>query len=222
VGFRDVAWDTAASGIRAAFPSMFDWLEETIHFFEKREQDLLIIRVHPAEIQMKGTARDRVDDFIRKRFPSLPPHIRIVPPEDKLSSYSIIPIADVILIYTSTIGLESAILGKTVITAAQTHYADHGFTIDCRSLEEYSSALVDSKRLAEFNANAAVVALARKYAYLFFFKQMVPFPYVTFEGPKYLPRLKLNELDDLAPGRDPHLDAICEGILRLKPIFVAE
>ncbi len=220
--FSNVAWDTAASGIPAAFPSMFDWLEETIRFFEKREQDQLIIRIHPAEVQMKGTARDRVDDFIHKRFPNLPPNIRVVAPEDKLSSYSIIPIADIILIYTTTIGMESAILGKAVITAAQTHYANHGFTIDSRSREDYFSALVDLKRLSEFNNNASIVALARKYAYLFFFKQMLPFPYVEFEGPKYLPRLRLKEWDDLAPGRDPHLDSICDGILHLKPIFVTE
>jgi hypothetical protein len=54
--------------------------------------------------------------------------------------------------------------------------------------------------------------LARRYAYLFFFRAPVQSPGVE-EHVLGLARLTVHQLSDLGPGRMPDLDRICDGIL---------
>ena len=70
---------------------------------------------------------------------------------------------------------------------------------------------------------AEQVTRARKYAYHFFFRRMVPVPSIvpTKAVPPF--RIELERLDDLLPGRQPGLDVICDGILNGSPfIYPAE
>jgi hypothetical protein len=59
----------------------------------------------------------------------------------------------------------------------------------------------------------AAVGRARRYAYHFFFRRMIPLACMepTGEWPPY--QARVSSLDDLAPGADPGLDLICDGIL---------
>ena len=61
--------------------------------------------------------------------------------------------------------------------------------------------------------DAETTTRARKYAYHFFFRRMIPTRVMRPTGgwPPY--RVSVRSLDDLSPGRDPGLDLICDGIL---------
>ena len=50
-------WDAQLHYPANAFPSMLDWVLQTIRYFASRPDLQLLIRVHPAEI--RGTARSR-------------------------------------------------------------------------------------------------------------------------------------------------------------------
>jgi hypothetical protein len=52
---------------------------------------------------------------------------------------------------------------------------------------------------------------ARRYAYYFFFRRMIPLASLEPNSADFALRVK--SLDDILPGRDPGLDAICRGIL---------
>jgi hypothetical protein len=70
---------------------------------------------------------------------------------------------------------------------------------------------------------AEQVTRARKYAYHFFFRRMVPIPSIvaTKSVPPY--RVALDSIEELLPGRQPGLDVICDGILEGSPfIYPAE
>jgi len=58
-----------------------------------------------------------------------------------------------------------------------------------------------------------MIRRARKYAYHFFFRRMIPINFLKhIKGwPPY--QLKVDKLDDLLPGSDKGLDVICKGIL---------
>jgi hypothetical protein len=63
-----------------------------------------------------------------------------------------------------------------------------------------------------------MTARARKYAYHFFFRRMIPVTQVAPTGlkePQF--RLDLSGLEDLLPGRGLGLDVICDGILKGTP-----
>jgi len=54
---------------------------------------------------------------------------------------------------------------------------------------------------------------ARKYAYHFFFRRMIPLSFMQPDiGGLY--RLEIQSIHQLMPGREPGLDVICDGILQ--------
>lgn len=167
--FTNLVWDSAVIGQDLAFDSIVDWLVAAVDEFEKRPSSELIIRVHPAEVKLAGReSRERMEDALRQRVRTLPNNIRLISPEDSVSSYELMDTADFGLVYTSTTGLEMALRGKPVIVAGKTHYRDRGFTIDVNNHHEFVSAI--ENQLDTSTRFAPNVDLAERYAHLLLFK----------------------------------------------------
>ena len=66
--------------------------------------------------------------------------------------------------------------------------------------------------------SADEVELARRYAFAFFFRLMIPFRHVRNDGGR-LANLPVSA-DELLPGRDPYLDFICDRILDGRDFFL--
>lgn len=216
--FTNILWDSAVYGRHVAFADMFEWIVASVRWFGEHPQAQLVVRVHPSEVRIPlAASRDRVGDRLAA---SLPENVRVVAADDPASSYALLSLADAALVYTSTIGLEAALRGTPVVVAGRTHYRGRGFTIDPESPDEHDRAL--EAALGRGGAGAGrrqagqEVELARRYAYLFFFRFMKAFPWVV-DAPRAARRLTFEDPDELAPGRDPELDAICDGILDRTP-----
>jgi hypothetical protein len=212
--FPNIVWDSAVLNRNTAFESLTDWVYEMIRFFEKQPDYQLVIRLHPAEVRLKNQETiERLQDRINTVFPSLPPNVSVIPSESDISSYRLIEMAYAVLVYTSTIGLEAALEGKPVLTAARTHYQYKGFTLDCETRAEYLSLLQKTLHPDSGSEYVTVnVPLARRYAYLFFKRHMVPFPAMQELAPDEI-RPTIKYLDELKPGHFPEVDAICDFIL---------
>lgn len=209
--FTNVLWDSAVFRRDRAFDSMFDWVRSTIGAFRDLPERQLLIRVHPAEMRVPMLeSRDRLIDNLRAADIEIPPNVRIVPPDDPASSYALMAVADSVLTYTSTIGLEAAVRGLRVVTAGRTHYARHGFTVDVDDRSRYRQQVIDA--LSAGPLNDQELRRARAYAYLFFFLFTRPFPWVD-DHSRSTRTLRVGHLDELAPGRDPDLDQLCSVIL---------
>lgn len=209
--FSNLTWDSAVIGQEMAFAGIRDWVTAAIDFFADRPDDELIVRIHPAETKLPGKqTREPLRELIDERFPDLPPNVRIIDSGDPTSSYPLMAASDVGLVFSSTTGLELAIRGKPVIVAGRTHYRDKGFTTDVATPEEFGAAL--DKALADPATMAPDLERARRYAYLFFFRAPVDSPGVE-EHVLGLARITVDDLSELAPGRNPSVDRICDGIL---------
>ncbi|HXC23598.1 MAG TPA: hypothetical protein VNU28_03350, partial [Solirubrobacteraceae bacterium] len=202
--FTNVTWDSATLGRDIGFTSMFDWVEHAVRLAACQEL-VLVVRVHPAERRW-GT-REEVREILLARLGEMPANVRVVPAQDALSSYALLDISDLLLTYTTTVGLEAAVRGKRVAVAGATHYRGRGFTTDISGPEDLARVLRQEPRLLP----TAGVELAMRYAHMFFFRAMIPFPLIgTKDGKvKRFPR----EAAALAPGVDPYLDWICQRIL---------
>lgn len=210
--FPNIVWDSAVQERGTIFESLTEWVYEMIRFFEHRPDYQLVIRLHPAEVRLKNQETiERLHNRINTAFPSLPPNVSVILSESAISSYRLIELAHAVLVYTSTVGLEAALEGKPVVTAARTHYQYKDFTFDCETRSEYFSLLqkILDEDVGTLNCN---VTLARRYAYLFFKRQMLPFPAMRELGPDEI-RSTIGHLDELKQGKHSEIDAICEFIL---------
>ena len=209
--FSNLAWDTALLGRDVAFESQFDWLERTCAAVRGRDDVELVIRVHPAESRW-GTSQP-VEAELASRVGMLPENVHLVRPNEPLSSYGLLAISDLVLCYTTTVGLEAAVRGVPVALAGRPHYRSRGFTFDLESHADLTRAIAEPQEM-----NAEQVELARRYAFAFFFRLMIPFKHVTTVGDRLTG--VTTSAEDLLPGRDPYLDFICERILEGGDLFL--
>lgn len=215
----NVAWDAQLHYPANAFADMLDWIVRTVRWFQGRPDLQLLIRVHPAELSGDIPSRQRVVDELGRGFPSLPPNVFVVPPDSPMSTYAAAEACDAVIIYGTKTGVELTSLGIPVIVAGEAWIRNKGLTTDAASAEDYFRIL-DRLPFRERMPEAAVHR-ARKYAYHFFFRRMIPIDQVEPTGGQPQFRLTIDRVDDLRPGKSAGLDVICDGILRGTP-FVYE
>lgn len=171
----NVIGDSLTLGRQVFSASMTEWLQRTVSYFAGRPDVQLVVRIHPGERYTKGPS---VADVLRQALPALPDHIRLVAAGDPINTYDLIEIADLGLVYTTTVGMEMAMSGVPVIVAGQTHYRGKGFTLDPDSWQAYWELLDRSLAApAERRLSQAQVEQAWNYAYRFFFEFPQPFPW---------------------------------------------
>jgi hypothetical protein len=148
-----------------------------------------------------------VQEIIVSRLGAIPANVRFVSAEDALSSYALVDISDLVLTYTTTVGLEAAVRGKRVAVAGDTHYRGRGFTTDIAGPDDLAGVMA----LEPGRPPTESVELALRYAHMFFFRAMIPFPKIEAYNGKVrrFPRKAV----ELEPGADPYLDWICARIL---------
>ena len=206
-----VMWDAVLHYPSNAFPNMLEWVKSTIDYFTKRQDLQLMIRIHPAEVRGTLPSRQRIGDEINREFPVLPNNIFVVPPESRISTYAIMTQCDSVIIYNTKTGVELAALGIPVIVAGEAWIRNKGFAIDADNLDAYLKIL-DGLPLRRRMSDADLLK-ARKYAYNFFFRRMIPLEFMepSAGAPPY--RMNLPDIKDLSRGRCKGLDTICDGIL---------
>lgn len=171
----NVLGDSLTLGRNIFSRSMAEWISRTVQYFAGRPDVQLIIRVHPGEVLIHGTS---MMDVVREVLPKLPDHIRLIGPKDKVNTYDLLEVADLGLVYTTTVGMEMAMSGLPVIVAGQTHYRGRGFTHDPDSWVSYYKILGQMLENPQaFRLSSQQVDAAREYAYRFFFEFPRPYPW---------------------------------------------
>ena len=127
-------WDTAALGKHACFADTVDWVTATITEVLQLDAGPVVVRQHPAE-RRKNPQLD-VASILLDHFGD-DPRVRFVAADDPVSTYDLIRSARLVLPFVSTIGIESAAMGKTVIVSGSAYYADLGFVRAAKSRDEY-------------------------------------------------------------------------------------
>jgi hypothetical protein len=217
----NVFWDAQLHYRGRAFPDMREWLLQTLGYFEKRPELQLLVRIHPAEIHSPTPSRQPILAEIQRVFPQLPQNVFIIPPESSVSTYAAMSLCDSAIVYGTKTAVELAGAGVPVIVAGEAWIRGKGLTLDADTPEVYFRHL-DRLPLGS-RLPRAVVERARRYAYHFFFRCMIPLEFMESRRgwPPY--RLRLESIEALRPGASHGLDVVCRGILEGRPfIYPAE
>ncbi|MEX0788946.1 MAG: hypothetical protein WD906_07910 [Anaerolineales bacterium] len=170
----NVVGDSLALGRQVFTRGMEDWLTETVRRFAADPGVQLVIRVHPGEMVAVGQPSVGI---VRSALGEVPGHIVLVPPDSPLNTYDLMPLARLGLVYTSTVGLEMAMMGIPVVVAGQTHYRGKGFTWDPTTRRAYHEIVGKLIRGRKVRLARPKIARAWRYAYRFFFEYPFPIPW---------------------------------------------
>jgi hypothetical protein len=173
---------------KRSFSAMWQWLVDTVAFFIDRTDCQLVVRSHPAEAYYQ--TGETTASILKEYHPHLPTHIHLVMPEDPISTYALMDIASLGLVYWSTTGLEMAMRGIPVVCGVPAvHYNGKGFTFDPENRDEYyriiDRILHDSEAA---RLTPRQIELARCYADVYFITWPKPFPWRP--GRKFWPDIK--------------------------------
>ena len=170
----NVVGDSLALNRQLFTSGMAEWLTVTAKHFESLDTGQLVVRVHPGEMLGAGHPSTEI---VRTALPDLPPHVKLVGPDSEINTYDLIELANLGLVYTSTVGLEMAMAGIPVIVAGDTHYRGKGFTTDPRSVEDYLAEVDRALASDEAKLGEDRRELAVRYAYRFFYEYPFPSPW---------------------------------------------
>jgi hypothetical protein len=165
----NVTWDAQLFYKSNGFPSLLDWVEATIRYFEQRPDLQLIIRIHPSESQR--SSRQAVIQVMTQRLGEFPGNVHVVRGTSKLSTYALGEMADTVIIFGTKAGVEMTARGIPVIVAGEAWIRNKGITLDVSSEAEYR-AMQDTLPLNR-RMSPEQTALAQQYAYHYFFRRMI-------------------------------------------------
>ena len=176
----NVLGDSLALGRQMYTKTMTEWLIRTVQYFSGRPDVQLVIRIHPGESLLKGNIG--IADVIHREQSKLPEHIHLIAPNDPINTYDLISIADLGLVYTTTVGLEMAFAGVPVVVNGKTHYRNKGFTYDPDSYVSYFKFLgMILSEPKKHRLTREQVEEAWRYAYYFFFDYPRPYPWHLYQ-----------------------------------------
>ena len=205
----NVLWDAQLHYPENAFKNLLEWLFITIDFFINNPDKNLVIRIHPAEIRGHIKSRQPIFSEINKRYKRIPNNIKIVLPDNEMSTYGIVELCDTALIFGTKMGFEISTKGIPVIVSGEAWIRNKNLTHDVKDKHEYIELL---KKLPLQKTNENQRIRAKKYAYHFFFRRMIPLESLEAvdEWPPF--KIDISSKNDLQVGKDRGLDLILDGI----------
>lgn len=213
--FTNVIWDAQIYYDGNAFENILEWMFTTIEELGRNDKVWGIVRIHPAEVKGGLPSRQPFLQEIRKRFPVLPENIRVIPPENDISSYTLAENSRAVVIYGTKLGLELAVRGIPVVVCGECFSRNKGYSIDITSKSQYSELLRDIQNIPRLDRGTVERAL--KYAHYLYFQRMIPFPYIQIDPETKRKKIAISDISELQLGRDVNLDAICRAVIDLAP-----
>jgi hypothetical protein len=214
----NVMWDAQLHYPNNAFSGMLDWIKHSIRWFINHPELQLVIRVHPAEVTGTLPSRQLVVEEIRNEFGDLPGNIFVVGPENNISTYILAEDCNSAIIYGTKTGVELAAKGIPVIVAGEAWIRNKGVTIDVNTPLQYESVL-NSLPFKDRMKESEIIR-ARKYAFHFFFRRMIPLTFIKAKKNNIAPfQIDIKDISELEQSKNRALDIICEGIINGSPFI---
>jgi hypothetical protein len=135
--FTNVIFDTSQIHANTLFSNMFLWLDKLIEVIDQHPEILFIIRAHPDEDRPGKASAQSISAWIHEVNIDQRKNVVFVGPEQSLSSYELIELSKLVLVYNSSIGLEASILGKPVLCAGRARYTQAETVFFPRNEEAY-------------------------------------------------------------------------------------
>ena len=159
----NVPYDAGYACLLGLFSSMREWLLETVKFLLDQSDVHVVVRAHPGEVLHFGgkeRSEDTLAEFIGHE------RLTVIPGDEPANTYNLIERCQFGVVFSSTTGMEMAMLGKTAVIGATVYYGRRGFTVDSDNRDAYFAHL---RRLAAAETVSALDEETSREAALFHF-----------------------------------------------------
>ena len=165
--FPHIFWDATFFWGEDLFKDYYDWFINVLKAAAENKKLNWIIKIHPANI-IKAKRDNYKGEHVELKavyetLGSLPEHIKVIPPESDINTFSLFEVMDYCLTVRGTIGIEASAMGINTLTAGTGRYDRMGFTHDFKSKEEYLECIRSLENMPPMSGE--MVELARRYAY---------------------------------------------------------
>jgi hypothetical protein len=168
--FSHVLWDANLFYGEDLFENYGAWFVATVRAAAANPNLNWLIKLHPANLWKR--AREAVAGeyselrLIAARIGALPPHVKLVAPDNDIATLSLFQFTDYGVTVRGTSGMELPCFGKPTVTAGTGRYSGLGFTDDSTSAQQYLTRLATLHLRAPLSLEET--ALARRHAHAAF------------------------------------------------------
>ena len=137
----NICWDTAGLDKHKLFENTIDWICTTTEWILENTSHSVKIRQHPAErLEMLGS-KDDYSAYIKHLALRFPGRLHYIHANSEINTYDLIQGASLVLVHSSTVGLEAIILGVMSLTCSSVYYASNDAVYSPDSKQSYFSAI---------------------------------------------------------------------------------
>lgn len=212
--FTNVVFDTSQTHANTIFESMFDWLDETMRLAATHLETLFIVRAHPDELRPGKESQEAVGQWLEARGHLGLPNLIFMAPTEYVSSYELIGLSHLCIVYNSTIGLEAVLLGTPVVTGAQAKYSGEKVTHAPSSREAYRDMVTSFLEGGVPSVPEAWQQRARRFMYYLLFRESLD---LSMFIESTVSSIKFTEALALHPDNSLEMSIIYDGIIKGKP-----
>jgi hypothetical protein len=180
--FSHVLWDANLFYGKDLFENYGEWFIETVKAAVANPRLNWLVKLHPANIwkrKLSGVSDEYGElRMIREKVGELPPYLRILPPDTRISTLSLFRTIDAGITVRGSIGYELPCFGVPVVTAGTGRYSGFGFTEDHANRASYLNMLAHLENVGRLDASR--IHRARVHAHALFIRR--PWLYDSFKS----------------------------------------
>jgi hypothetical protein len=222
--FTNVVFDTSQGHANVVFSDMFAWLDQVLAIIRAHPETFFVLRAHPDETRPGKESRESVAEWVRNNRVDQLPNVQFVGAQEYFSSYELIQRSKFVLIYNSTIGLEAAIMGASVLSGGKARFTQYPMVFFPQTPKDFACQAEEFLNAETVQAPPEFRWNARRFLYYQLYCTALPFDrYIEDDGIwRGYVRFKDFSWRDLLPENNPTMRVIVNGILNNQPFLMDE
>ena len=184
----NVPFDAGYGSLNTIFPTMKQWLLETIKFILKNSDLMVIVRAHPAED--RESFGNEKTDLIIENSDIKSKRLIVIPSSSSLNTYELMDKCFFSSVYSSTTGVEIAMSGKLVVAGANIYHARVDVTKSSSSSDGYFK-IIKSFINGTIKKSPQDIYYAHLVYFILHFALQLPYPY---DKPSSMVQKPINKL----------------------------
>jgi hypothetical protein len=169
--FPNVVFDTSQVHANHIFTDMMAWLDDVAETIAGHPETLFVFRAHPDENRPGKESQESVAAWFRGTALTRLPNAILIEPRQPISSYELIRQSKLVLVYSSSVGLEASVLGAPVLCAGRARYTQVPSVYRPKTRAEYSSQLESLLRAEQIELPQEFERTARAFLYAELFEE---------------------------------------------------